>query len=99
MNSTIIGVNGKNTKTLDEEGVLALLRGTRPLFITLRLDRRSWVAMGQSKQRGKDAANQKLRAANGSKLLRVDSDLNVHKRRLKVVGVKFDTGPLGVIFN
>jgi hypothetical protein len=110
VNSTIIAVNGKNTKTLEEEGVLALLKGARPLFITIRLERRTWVAMGQSKQRVKDAENQKLRAAaanagtvtiNGAKLLTSrgsssTGDLQAHKRRLKVVKVQFNEGSLGL---
>lgn len=103
VNSTIIAVNGKNTKTLNEDGVLALLRGPRPLFVTIRLERRTWVAMGMSKQRVKDAENQKLRATaganaitiNGAKLLR-NQGSEPHKRKLKVVKVRFEEGSLGL---
>ena len=101
VNSTIIAVNGKNTKTLEENGVLALLRGSRPLFITIRLERRTWVAMGVSKQRTKDAENQKSRpTTGGSKLIRTRSlsggDMHGRKRRLKVVKVTFGEGSLGL---
>lgn len=102
MNSSIIAVNGKNTKTLEEDGVLTLLRGARPLFISIRLDRRTWVAMGQSKQRLKDVENQKIRSSisiNGAKILRSsasEGDLQAQKRRLKVVSVQFEQGSLGL---
>lgn len=103
VNSSIIAVNGKNTKVLDEEGVLGLLRGARPIFITIRLERRTWVAMGQSKQRTKTAENMKNTRAisiNGAKILRSNSsssgDLEGQKRRLKVVSVTFEQGSLGL---
>jgi hypothetical protein len=96
--ATISSVNGKNFKGVDEDGVLALLRGQRPLYIAVRLSMSCWERLGIHKSliakeriaQSSSASSAAVAGAAGS------SDIPVNKRKLRVVSVVFQTGPLGL---
>lgn len=50
-NAKIVSVNAKPVQGMEEEELLQYLKSVRPLFLTIRLERNSWEALGQAKQR------------------------------------------------
>lgn len=97
--ATIASVNGKTFKGVDEDGVLALLRGQRPLYISVRLSMSGWERLGvhkslQAKERlAQSALSNSTPTASA---LSSSTAMPANKRKLRVVSVVFQTGPLGL---
>ena len=99
--ATIASVNGKTFKGVDEDGVLALLRGPRPLYISVRLSMAGWEKLGIHKSMlAKERTHATTgTAASGSQptaLTTPSAGIPANKRKLRVVNVLFDAGPLGL---
>ena len=96
--ATIVSVNGKSFKYLDENAVLQSLKGSRPLYVTIKLSMASWERLGVhrsilAKEKTNvgtvDLRNGTLRAASSS-------SAPANMRKLRVVKVSFGPGPLGL---
>jgi hypothetical protein len=101
--ATITAVNGKSFRGVDEDGVIALLRGTRPLYITVRLSMSGWERLGiyrsvVAKERGSVASAPSGVGTAGAVAAAPSSPsaLPINKRKLRVVSVVFQAGPLGL---
>ena len=95
--ATVSSVNGKTFKGVDEDGVLELLRGPRPLYISVRLSMSGWERLGihkslVAKERSTPQQGGSSAPAPGS----AGSVMPANKRKLRVVNVVFDVGPLGL---
>ena len=90
--ATIVAVNGKSFKGVDEDGVINLLRGQRPLYITVRLSMNGWERLGIHKSL---LAKEKNTTVSNIPTP-TNSSLPINKRKLRVVSVVFEAGPLGL---
>jgi hypothetical protein len=97
--ATITAVNGKSFRGVDEDGVINLLRGARPLYITVRLSMSGWERLGIYRSVvAKEKTTAPVVAVAGAGAAPVsDSSLPINKRKLRVVSVVFQAGPLGTI--
>ena len=96
--ATIISVNGKSFKHLDEKAVLQSLKGARPMYITIKLSMAAWERLGVhrsilAKERGQTSVNGRGTKATGPSGPLTTRD---NKRKLRVVRVQFGPGPLGL---
>lgn len=91
--ATIVAVNGKSFKGVDEDGVINLLRGARPLYITVRLSMNGWERLGIYRS---IVAKEKSSAPVLPSATATNSSLPINKRKLRVVPVVFEAGPLGI---
>ncbi len=76
------------------------------MSFSARLEKRTWVNLGQSKMRNRGADNALAASASpqilAGRLAAIASEtdsLNAHKRRLKVTTLTFQAGPLGMLFH
>lgn len=92
--ATIVAVNGKSFKGVNEDGVINLLRGSRPLYITVRLSMNGWERLGIYRS---IIAKEKSTGpvASVAPAVGTVSSLPINKRKLRVVSVVFQSGPLG----
>jgi len=96
--ATIVSVNGKAFKNLDEEGVMQCLRGARPLYITVKLSMEGWERLGVhrsilAKEKGTVTHTSPAKSSS-SGAGQVSAPANM--RKLRVVTVTFAAGPLGL---
>jgi hypothetical protein len=98
--ATIVAVNGKSFKGVNEDGVIALLRGARPLYITVRLSMNGWERLGiyRSVVAKEKTSAGPMATASGAVTTPAasSSSLPINKRKLRVVSVVFQSGPLGL---
>ena len=88
--ATIVAVNGKSFKGVNEDGVINLLRGSRPLYITVRLSMNGWERLGIYR-----SIVAKEKSTGPTPAVGTASSLPINKRKLRVVSVVFQSGPLG----
>jgi hypothetical protein len=103
--ATIVSVNGKSFKYLDEHAVLQSLKGARPLYITIKLSMSAWERLGVhrsilAKEKGLAGAGTGAGTGAGAIPSSPSSFASApaldNKRKLRVVKVRFDPGPLGL---
>jgi hypothetical protein len=66
MNAKILSVNAKPVQSMQEEELLQYLKSVRPLFLTVRLERGAWEALGQDKQRTRAIESSNVSPTAGS---------------------------------
>jgi hypothetical protein len=103
--ATIVSVNGKSFKFVDEKAVLQSLKGARPLYITIKLSMSAWERLGVHRS---ILAKEKISLSGGgggsggstSGLSPRPSGsvaaAPANMRKLRVVKVQFAAGPLGL---
>jgi hypothetical protein len=91
--ATIVAVNGKSFRGVNEDGVINLLRGARPLYITVRLSMNGWERLGI--YRSVVAKEKTTTGSVAAPAVGTASSLPINKRKLRVVSVVFQSGPLG----
>jgi hypothetical protein len=100
--ATIVSVNGKSFKFLDEKAVLQSLKGARPLYVTIKLSMSAWERLGVHRS---IMAKEKVLLGGGGggggstallPAVAATARAPANMRKLRVVRVRFAAGPLGL---
>ena len=100
--ATIVSVNGKSFKYLDEKAVLQSLKGARPLYITIKLSMSAWERLGVhrsilAKEKNiQGGGGNGAGAGGGGGSVAGSTAAPANMRKLRVVKVRFVAGPLGL---